>query len=67
MESKYGLLLKNEADRKVLGSLKFYLSLQTNYCTFIALTYVTDAVLDDVCLFCPISLACKRSLYNKVI
>ena len=67
MESKYDLLLKNEADRKVLGSLKFYLSLQTSYCTFVALTYVTDAVLDDVCQFCPIAFACKHSLYNKVI
>ena len=67
MENKYGLLLKNEVDRNVLGSLKFYLSLQTNYCTFVALTYITDAVLDDVCQHCPILLACTRSLYNKVI
>ena len=66
MESKYDLFLKNEVDRKVLGSLKFYLSLQTNYCTTVALTYITDAVLDDVCQFCPIVLTCKRSLYNKV-
>lgn len=67
MESKYDLFLKDKDDRRVLGSLKFYLSLQTNYCTFVALAYITDAVLDDVCQFCPISLACKRSLYNKVI
>lgn len=67
MESKYDLFLKDKDDRRVLGSLKFYLSLQTNYCTFVALAYITDAVLDDVCQYCPISLACKRSLYNKVI